>query len=412
MAISSDADAALKRYYIATYEHMQYSDAAFLGSLRKTFGCGGEKAYQTVSYGAGAGQSATFATAKAVSGTLSKRARWGVAWGKHYAVGKVDNDEIRLSGSDTTSVVRLLADEIKVTLAKAGDILEADMFTDGYGTIGSIGSFTGSTITLARASDALNFDIGSTVNLAATANAATLLNSGATGTVQGVDTNTGIITFTAAVATTWAAIAIGQTIHRAGDKVDATPIKAVGLAGWLPTTAPSTSVADFTGAIRGNDSRLYGRIVSGVGKTVRDAILETATQVSAAGGKPNVAWLNYANFLKLQQEYENKTIVDSVPAYGEGGKKVAGVFYNSFKIGGPKGPISVMSSTKCPSDRIYVLTSDTFRLNVVGKELLSNTLKEGSLVMDNEATDTVEFRRLFQGQMTCDAPGWNGVATY
>ena len=409
MAISTDVDNALKRFYSKTYEHMQYENNVLLGMLKKQFGCGGDKFYQTVSYGAGAGQSATFGTAQGVSTTLSKRKRFALGYGKHYAIGKVDNDAIRQSQNDASAVVRILSDEIMATMRKATDCTEWDLFGDGYGTVGSIGSNTGATITLARVSDALNFDVGSTYNLATSATAASLLDSGATGTVIGVNANTGVVTFAAAVATTWPSIANGQTIHRAGDKLTATMLKTPGLAAWLPTTAPTTT--DFTGEDRSVDSRLYGRIVSGTGKAVRDTVLELATGIAAQGGTPRIALLNYETFLKMQMEYENKTIADTVPAVGEGGKNVAGVFYNGFKIAGPKGAITVLSATKCPSDRLYVLQPDTWTVPVVGKELFQNTLSGSGIVMDNEATDSVEFRRLFQGTLSCSAPGWNGVAT-
>ena len=409
MPISADVDLALRRFYSGSYQQMQYQNNVLQGILKKQFGCGGDRFYQTVSYGAGAGQSATFTTAQGVSTALSKRARYAISYGKHYAIGKVDNDAIRQSQNDKSALVRILADEIMATMRKAADCLEWDLFGDGYGTVGIISAFATNTITMTRVSDALNFDVGSTYNLATAANAASLLDAGATGTCTAVNANTGVVTFAVNIATTFPSVAVTNTIHRAGDKLTATMLKTPGLAAWLPVVAPTG--VDFTGTDRSVDSRQYGRIVSGVGKAVRDVILELATGISAQGGTPSIALLNYETFLKLQQEYENKTIADSVPAVGEGGKNVAGVFYNGFKISGPKGPITVLSAVKCPSDRLYVLQPDTICVPVVGSEIFQNTLSGGGIVMDNEATDSVEFRRLFQGTMSMNAPGWNGVAT-
>lgn len=400
--VTDSVEPILKQWWNNSYEDLTYRDHPLLGMVKKEEG-GGEVIAVAMKYGQNAGRSADFPTAQANEVDAS-RLKFLVYPGVDYSLASVKNTDIELSSSDRGAVVKLITDATETATRNLGDSLERDLFGTGYGTLGQIlnpGGISGSTITLTTQQQALNFYPNQKVVLAATEANAALRNAGATLIVANVDFDLKIVTFTTGVVATIAAAAVGDFVFQQGDKTNATAIKLTGLAGWLPSVAP-TPGENFFGKDRSvSPTLLAGWRVDGTKLKLTEALNRAVTRVGTmAGSRPDVAFMSP----NTMEKFAN--LLDAKAAYVDVQGKGITLNYSGIKWLSPKGLITVMQSPFCQDDRFYVLSSNSWTLFSPGNQIMKQANRNGKFV-DVYNADSVEIRQRTLGFFTCDAPAFN-----
>jgi hypothetical protein len=334
--ISDNASAALHDWYSDVYEDAAYRDNVFLGLVKKEDGRG-QQVKQAIKIARTAGHGADIASAITNQSSEGRKAFF-TPWGKSYAVENVDNTEIDVSEGDDAAVVEILGDALEGCLRKCSEDLEHDLFGDGYGTRGTIGSHTGAgpfVLTLSQATDTLNWQVGD-IGVSSAANNSGSLDTGSF-TVTAVDTDAGTLTVTANGG--WAGGSNDtHVIFVTMDKISgsyATALKVLGLKAWLPLAAP-TGGDNFGGVDRSVDpNKLAGVRVDARGMNVLQAINLLATKIGLnRSAKPNVVMVNPLTYALLQDELQNSVRYDKSEGKTPGG---ASVFFDGIKIEGPAG---------------------------------------------------------------------------
>jgi hypothetical protein len=403
--ITTNAEPIYKQWYAKAYENLFYREHPLMGMIAKER-AGGEQVKQAIKIAPGAGQSATYANANTNQSTSTRRAFLG-DWGKDYSLAKVDNTLIDLSENSMGAIIKMLADETESAVVALGNRLERDLFRSGYGELGTVSSGQATTtITLTNRADAQNFFPGQVLVAASGVASGALLNSGATVTLSAVDKDAGTISAAAAFTGSIAALAGGSVFFQQGDRQDAaspTAYKVVGLAGWLPLTAPGGSDSFFN-VNRSTDAvALAGVRLDGRGKTMGQALYQLAVRIGENGGAPDVAFLSFDNFGTLALELDNKAIYENIQGAG------ITTMYESITIAGPKGRIRVFPSQFCQSDRGFVLTKRDWTIYCGGaKDPMYPTLR-GVSMLDVYNEDAVQIRHKTLAQLMCAAPGHSGT---
>jgi hypothetical protein len=77
-------------------------------------------------------------------------------------------------------------------------------------------------------------------------------------------------------------------------------------------------------------------------------------------------------------------------------------------VNGPRGPIKVIPDQNCPSDRVFGVQMNTWKLGSVGKAVrVINT--DGLTMLRVTDADSVQVRYGFYGNLACKAPGFSIV---
>lgn len=402
ITFSSNESAALRTFFEDSYEDLAFRDHPLMGVCSK-YEQYGDSVKVPMKYAYGAGRSGTFATAQTNISDVARIA-FLVTPSHGYGIGRVPVDDIRLTSNKKGGVVSMLTDGLESAARMASDDLEMLLFSDGAGTLATISSSGGSfTLVLTNPNDAYKFEVNQVFVTKASAFAASL-DTGSF-TVTNVDplSSTAHITVTANGGWT---PTNGHVIGRQGTMAASTSFQTfVGLTGWIPPFGSRPSPAEnFFGVDRSVASVLLaGHYADCRQLNVKQSILKIAYSIAnVSGAKPDVAFVSNSNMEKLE------TLVDAqalnLQTKGDG----ITVYYESIKVRGPKGPISVIGSPFCPSDKIWVLDSSTWRLGAPGP-IIQSSLLNGEF-FDMPTASSVEFRQEALGFFYTVAPGYNGVA--
>ena len=234
-----------------------------------------------------------------------------------------------------------------------------------------------------------------------------LRSATATCLVEGVNRQGGTITVDVANPNGTLSWASGDYIYVYGDApAGGANKKVTGLAGWLPSSAPSS--ASFFGVDRTQDTtRLAGVRYDGSAETIEEALIGAHMELAIEGGDPDVVFMNHTNTAELIKQLGSKKEYCEV--------NVAGVGFTGIKIMTTEGELMVMSDRNCPVGTAYMLQMDTWGLYSLGEapHIFSPTSEEGSSpqMLRLTTTDGYEVQAGFYAQVGCDAPGFNAVVT-
>lgn len=179
--------------------------------------------------------------------------------------------------------------------------------------------------------------------------------------------------------------------------------KLKGLDAWLPSSVTSTS---FFGVDRTADStRLGGVKYEGSSQPLEESLIDSAALLAREGGKPDVCFLNYANFSNLEKALGSK--VQYIDAQVKG---MADFGFRGMMIHGPRGPIKVIADQNCPAAVAYMLQMDTWKLYSLGQapKIIDS---DGNKVLRESSADAVEVRTGAYLQLGCKGPGMNARVT-
>lgn len=401
MADMTTFEPALKQYYVdLRVKNMVYRNQPFLAMLPKMESFGGKNLPIPILFSNPQGRSSVFATAQA-NKSASTLEDFVLTRKKDYALADIDNETMKASMSEKGAFLRAATTEINGALQVITRSLAQSLFGAGSGNLGTVASFTATTVTLTNASDVVNFEVGQTL-ISAPDDASTWNDSGASAPVTAVDRSTGIVTVDT---TGWTALAATHALYTEGDRGAAgdSGNKLTGLAGWLPgATVPATA---FFGVVRTQDSRrLGGQFHDGTSQTVEEALIDLGTLIAREGGRPDVVVVNHQHYSELIKELGSKVV------YSRRDIKDVNIGFDAIKLHTPTGVVDVVADFNCPVGRAYMLQMDTWKLYSLGAApQIIQTDGNRFLRLSNE--DGVEVRTGYYAQLGCVAPGWNGVAT-
>lgn len=394
-------DAALKDYYTdEKVESMVYEDNPFLGIIGKVEKFPGRKMVVPIIYGNSVARSADFDTAQGLGDEEYERIEaFELTRVKDYGFVTIDTELIEASEGDEAAFFEAQTNAVDGIINALTRSLAIGAFRAGWGRVGSIGSSSSATVTLAVASDAHNFEKGMRVQFAESESGHVLRDSGQALTVLSVNRNAGTVTFTENVSEI-ASVANGDVMFAQGDRQNsATPTrrKVAGLEAWCPATAPSAS-ENFFGVDRSVDTRLYGTSYNGASDDIEDALVEGLSRAAALGYGQDYGFISHPKFAALTKRlHDLARYIDVKP------NEEATYSYRGVTVNGSRGPVKVLPDQNCPSNRCFMLNTKFVKLYSLKKAI--RVFNSDGLSMLRQATsDGVEIRYGFKGNIGCRAP--------
>lgn len=387
---------ALKQYYSTMrVENMVYKDHPFLAMVNKDEKFGGKNMPLPIVHGNPQGRSATFSTAKK-NKTNSQLKDFLLTRDKDYSLASIDNETAEASENDSQAFLKALTLEIDGAMQSATNSLASDLFNDGSGVIGQVGSLpTADSVQLTDAESVVYFENSMQMEFSLTKAGVTKVGIAQ---IVKVDRDLGIVTFAAGELAT-IGVAAADFISVEGDK----NLKLKGLEAWLPIVAP-TSGDNFFGVDRSVDpTRLAGVRVDGSALPIEEALIKGAARTNREGGRPDCCFVSYSTFEDLEKALGSKVQYMVSQAFGR-----ADIGFEGIAIKSNKGTINVIADPFCPADRAYMLTMKSWKLASLKKAIRILDLDGNRMLRESDA-DAVELRIGGYRQLGCNAPGHNAV---
>jgi hypothetical protein len=387
---------ALKTLYSnRKLQNLAYKRNPWFAACGKDTNFRGANFVEALIYGHLAGAAGQFTTAQA-NKAASKGVAFTITRTKDYALASIDTETILSSRGNEAAFLTAVKREMDSAIHAITRSMAKGLYGDGSGTLGiQNGAAAANVVTLTVLDNITNFEVGMKVVAASPTSGLPTGAPSTAVTVNAVDRDLGKLTLSDDTG-----FDDGDHILREGDYVSASDRNMIyGLGAWLPYTAESSGT--FFGVDRTTDvERMQGHRIDGSALNIDEAVIKMATRIAREGGQPDCAYMSYekweefVNLLGAKVQYETHTL-------GEVG-------FQSLKVQGPAGPISVYADQNCPSNRCYVLTKDTWRFRSLGQAPQILNL-DGLQMMREYNADAYEIRVGFFGNLCCNAPGYNGV---
>lgn len=405
-------NAALKEYYSQDYvENLVYKKNPFLAMVPKQPKFPGKNLPVPLIYGNPQGVNSQFSTAQTrAAATNTRVSQFTLTRVKKYGIAVIDGETLKASQDEEGAFIEAATTEIDGVINATTRRIATDGFRAGWGKVGVLAnsSFATTIATLATTEDAVNFEIGMQIELAA-AEATGTLRAGGPMTVVAVDRSAGTVTFAANISTTIATAAQNDVMFISGDRESAaTPARRciAGLEAWLPQTAPASGDS-FFGVDRSVDpTRLAGQRISGAGAPIEELLVEAAVVVGREGGKVSHAFCSYRAWSQLQKALGAKVAYDMVASSNR-----ADIAFKAIVVNGPDGEIKVIADQNCPGNKIFALQLDTWKLASIGP-VVSTIDEDGNDILRVYNADQVESRNGFYGNLFSQAPGFNATVQW
>jgi hypothetical protein len=408
-----------------------YKNFPFLSLVKKTTNFDGDYRVVALQNERPQGSSYNFEIAQGIAkgglnGGGGSYKRFQVYRTKHYGLLRMDGETMKAAVRTSGALVDLWNQETDGVSTNELAELEFQLFGDGTGVRGTVGSWTGATATiqLATPSDIVYFSIGMKLGLvvggieygsstpadaasgqgayvfAINREAGSFQVSNASGVLQ-----TGL-QFNAA------APAAGNGIVRRGDYVAAPgsgtfttgnsaqgPV--TGVQAWIPSTVTATP---FWTLDRTQDRvRLAGQRLNALGLPMNEALMEGEGKVAIQGvGYPDTILVNPLDLQNLKKALGSDIVYDRVQS------NVAGVSFKAIEYDGANGPMKIVSDPFCPRSKAFMLQMPSWELSTLGPapQMLDFDNNDYLRVVD---ADQYEVRFGHYGQFICNNPGANIV---
>jgi hypothetical protein len=380
---------------------MVYKDNPALALMPKMEDFGGRNLPIPLIYGNPQGRSATFTNAQTRgAATNSLIDAFVITRVKDYSIATIDNETLEASKGNANAFMEAATTEIDGAINSLTRSLAVAMYRDGSGAIGQVtaepAEAATTVITLTRASDITNFEVGMQLVIWSAASGGTQRNFDGTvtaGVISAINRSTGVIT----ISQTYNAsgtIAANDFLFVNGDR----GLKLSGFEAWLPATAPTST--PFFSVDRSVDvTRLGGQRYDATNVPLEEALIEAASRVAREGGKIDHFFMDYSKYASLEKSLGAKVQYVDLRVNAEIG-------FRGIVINGPRGVIKCIPDQNCPSNRCFGVQLDTWKLYSLGKAVrVIDT--DGLQMLRQASADGVEVRYGFYGQMGCRGPGFS-----
>lgn len=361
MAITAEAGilAMLKTFYAKEgLVNLLYRNDPLLKEIKKER-VEGKQANFSALYSRGGAVSANATVAERLATETAKAKEFQVTPGQLFSACVFGNKELLASKSLRGAYINVAAAKFFANAESFRKTMAVALYGTGHGelftTTDSISVIAGDVDVTFPRHAVMGIDIGSELELKASANATAVL---ATVSVKKINGTTVTLT-----GTTSRNVPGGSVVCISGcTDSDGKPMLPVGLAGWLPTStvAPTDS---FYGVNRSDArDRLAGTYIAGTSGQKKYEVIEDAIlKLRAMGSLCDKIVMNDEDYLAMSREIESKTYFTK--ANGGEGKTKANVGYKDFGFSVSTNWLdNVIDSPYCPKGRAYVLSSDTIEM--------------------------------------------------
>lgn len=395
---------ALKTVYAKGIGKVMYAESPLAGMIPKLEAFYGDGVKVPVQYSGNAASSATFSSAQTGAGTSSNRyAGFTLTRKKMYALGRIDREALWATKSDTGAFIRELKASTDGSLYSIGKKFALGLYGNGGGALGQVSSsatVASTTLLLTNPNSVIGFERDMIIKTSTADGTSGSLNSGSvtlTGVTRGMDSSALLAgaNFSAGISS----IATNDYIFQDGDF----GAWITGLAGWVPSSAPGAT--SFFGIDRTADTRLGGLRLTGTGYPIDELVQRMATLVYREGGRLSHFFMHPIKFHDLCLALQSKGVTKV-----EGKSSDATVGYSGIQVATPSGFVEVYADPYCPSDRIYGLKLDTWCFYSLGK-VPHFVEDDGKDILRMTDEDSFEWRIVYMGNLGCNAPSHNIVAT-
>lgn len=420
MGSSFDAAAATAvtkiRYSTQKVLTLNYPDHPFFATVPKKTDLGGAFYACDVRTTIPQTRSTVFANAQsygnASAGSASIYKQFQCTWFNDYATANVTGEAIDRCNGSENAMIDLITSEVDGAYMNIGKSVANALYRNGGGAIGKAGAISTTTLTLSTLSDAVNFEVGMPISMASDDGTTGGGARVGTGFIVAVDRDAGTLqvsTTMGGAAANWTTVftstVAGDFIFPLGDYTTSpgTLTKPAGLAGWVPPTAPTSTL--FYNVNRASDVvRLGGLRVNGAGGPMEETLIVAAARVCREGGKPSHVFANPEDVANLMKSQASKVMFERASVKSFDSPTMG---FESLKFLGPKGPIDVVPDQDCPIGSAYMLQMDTWLLGSMGKVPKAITQTDGMQWVRLPNADAFEYRIVARYTLACRAPGYN-----
>jgi hypothetical protein len=323
---------------------------------------------------------------------------------KDYAIASVDAEVLMASANDKGAIAKALDTQIRGAMYTFSRSIAYQLYGNGGGARArGDGSWTitGNVITVSDRRALVHFEKGMKLKFATTDGTSGSVKDGEV-TVHSVQRNASTITTVEANinAVIVGGVANNDYIFRKGDFGQTL----MGLAGWLPTTAPTGGDSHF-GVDRSVDElRLAGIRHVNTSSIMEEAVFDACAEASINGASPDTLFMNPLRFSELLKSLHAKTWIDVQT-------DIPGIGYKAISFPTANGNLKVIPDPNCPYAYGYMLDRETIEFKSLGDTPHFAT-DDGSKYMRETSSDGVEFRIRGFHNMLIDKPGHNLVITW
>jgi hypothetical protein len=391
-------EAILKEYYEnMTPENMTYKKHPLLAMLEKNPNLQGKTFPLPIQYGNPQGTSNTFTNAKA-NQSRNRYDKFNLYTTFKYSFATLERLMFKAAKSDIGSFVKEATKIIDNSIITHMQQLQADLYGDGSGSIGQVGSIAGQVITLSAVEDWFKFSKDQTLVFCATRTGGTVSNK-VTVSARGTS-KSGQIT----VAGSLAGVQPNWFIFRDGDYGNAL----TGLSGYIPEAAPVAG-DNFFGMDRSNDvEMLSGVRLDAQGSNIIEGLMELASMIEAVEGEPDFVFMNHLDITDVEKQLTNKIEYTTVDLTLSSGVPIA---FKGIKLPTHRGEVTIIADPYQKRRRAHMLTLKSWELASIDK--IANMIDDDGVSMLRASDqDAFEVRIASYPQLACYAPGHNGVFTW
>lgn len=402
----SSMNAALKELYDGqVVENLVYADNPFLAMVPKSSDFGGKYKPVPIITGVSQGRSSTFSYAQSNQSPVQVES-FLLTRASDYSIATIDNQTMMASKTDKMAFLEGAKLVIDGAIRSATNSLSSALFRSGTGSIGQIatGGITSGVITLEDPTSVTQFEVNMVLQANATDGGAT--PRAALGYVIAVNRTSASPTVTVS-ATGMGGSAGTPSGWQAADYLlvqGDNNAKIKGLAGWIPSTAPTSSDLWF-GVNRSVDAtRLAGVIYDGSAQSIEEALVDASSLVAREGGKPKFFVTNYASYAALEKALGAKIqyITEKGPAE---------IAFRGILVNGANTQIEVFPDRSCPEQRGYLLQLDGWKLECLGDAPQILRYGDGLEMLRVYNADAGEVRVGYYAQLRSNSPGWNATVS-
>lgn len=361
----------------------------FFQDVRKVAGFTGSQLECPVQIGNVQGVSNTFAQAK-TSSKAHSGVRWALTRAPKYAYHEIEAETLYATGDDKGAFVREVTMATRSMIEEWGNQYAFDLYGDGTGLLGTVGSLATDTVTLANPDDILKFEVGMTIDVFIAAS-----TSRGQAVIESVDEEAG--TFTFETGTTPGGTIATDELYVHGSKDNAIS----GLQAWIPDAAPGATL--FFGVNRTvHPTRLAGYRVAATTADLSEALMDLAAKIHRRKGRPDRVYMAPTTFTALAKVMDAKIMRE------DGGDASFGREF--IYLATPAGVLKCMPDADCDPSRAYMLQLSSWEVRHL-LPLPHMVDDDGQIRLRLINDDGIEMRARGWSQLVCKAPGYNGVVT-
>lgn len=408
MADTTSLDAVYKRIYRNGIGSTVYGKKSrvLLNWLKKIQG--GAKVDWVVHYGDPTGVSHSYANAQTQGATAAqgtKNACFSAVTSDLFGYHTVTDKAILAGKTDAQAFVNTQKHEMDQHFNQIANVVESELIGDGSACLGVVSAINSNTVTLTSRYDVKDIQIGAILQ-ATTAGVTGAVRAG-TMTVTSVDRILGTFTCSGGLV---GSLAVNDGICFQGNASGSATMNGMaGLKAIIPDTVASSGDSFHTVNRYADRVRLAGFMLdrtTATGGSLDEHLTDfLAMHHDTTDAEPDVLLMSSVRVAELRKVAASKCVVDTV-AVKNGNVRLD---FQVTKYSGPGFDCDIVTHPKVNDGRIYGLTTDTFEIAHLDKDVVNVNMLDGMKTRALDAAAAQALKTHVYAQLICRDPGQSGV---